>query len=225
MKYFLNGGGREFDHLLELHRIGWFKENNITTLLLIPLAIKEDSWQRRWVKPMQLFDKTQGPTITSITTYSPRDDAITTILQADAIYFTGGSQETLKRRLIDEMNLLETIKESSQLKAIGGGSAGMMVLGEKAIVGASEIKSVTAGFNFVPKTIFDSHFSKHNRLPRLQSVLALSSGFTGIGIDDNTGVILDDTYAVQQIIGPGTATFITSQGKIDRYDSNTVFDR
>ncbi len=219
MQYFINGGGREFDHLLELQKTGWFKDNEISTLLIIPLAIKEDYWQQKWVNPTQLFETTGGPSITSITTYSDRTNAMEKINQADAIYFTGGSQETLIKRLCEELKLLDEIKKSASLKAIGGGSAGMMVLGEQTIFGATAVKSVNQGMNFIDKTIFDSHFTKHNRLDRLKPVIDQLSDFTGIGVDEQTTLILDDNYRPTAIYGEGTVTYYEA-GKTTIYDKN-----
>ena len=222
MYYFINGGGREFDHLHELNNRNWFIENGIKTLLVIPLAIKEEHWQERWNNPTQLFDG--SPDVTSITTYTDREEAINRINSADAIYFPGGSQETLIRRLVDEMHLLETIKSATNLKAIGGGCAGMMAMGESVLVGASTIKRVDPGLNLIPETIFDSHFTKHSRLKRLKKSLVDLTNYLGYGIDENTGAILNDQYEIMKIIGPGTLTKIGKNREISVYDQNTLFN-
>ena len=63
---------------------------------------------------------------------------------------------------------------------------------------------LTGGFNLAPDVVFDTHFLNRNRLSRLFNVLASAPDKTGIGLDEDTGVILRGKTL--EVIGSGKVT-------------------
>lgn len=136
---------------------------------------------------------------------------------ADGIFLTGGDQARLMKMLegTDFVDLMKQkyIKENF---VIAGTSAGAMVLSEFMIsAGGSEeslIKGtveLASGFGFLPGTIIDTHFLERGRFSRLTEALCKKSKFTGIGISEDTGVVITGGKQLKTI-GSGTVMVIES---------------
>jgi len=62
------------------------------------------------------------------------------------------------------------------------------------------------GLGFVPDVIVDQHFSERRRLGRLQATVARHPDLLGLGIDENTAIVLcGDAY---EVIGTGAVTLV-----------------
>src|SRR5262249_30504319 len=46
------------------------------------------------------------------------------------------------------------------------------------------------GFGFLPGAVVDQHLMRRNRVPRLLGVLTTHPGYFGVGIDEQTGVVV-----------------------------------
>ena len=142
--------------------------------------------------------------------------------KADGIMFTGGNQRRLVR-IFNNTEFLEILK--SRYKEgnflIAGTSAGAMAFPDVMIIGGRSAKGLQKGevkmglgFSFTQGLIIDSHFDKRGRFGRLISALAENPSLIGIGLSEDTGVIITSGYDLE-VIGSGTV-FIFDGHQIGR---------
>lgn len=141
-------------------------------------------------------------------------DLVEVIDQSEVIYFAGGNQCVYVNWR--DSNLHYAINELIERGGgIGGGSAGLAIQGDMIYDGCSgsvrseealsdpyhEYISISEGLfelSSLNNTITDSHFSERDRLGRLISFMARISSekdrdeYFGIGLDDNTSVVIDN---------------------------------
>jgi cyanophycinase len=65
------------------------------------------------------------------------------------------------------------------------------------------------GLGLIPKALIDMHFGERGRLPRLLSAVALDPEHLGIGLDENTGVLVEGNSF--EVIGSGVATVVDAE--------------
>ncbi len=147
-----------------------------------------------------------------------RDDAdckkaIREIEQSTGIFFTGGDQS----RIVDFIKgspLGDAIHQRHEQGAvIGGTSAGAAMMPDEMIVGGASVSHPTVdavrmgpGMGFLPGVVVDQHFAQRGRLGRLLTALVLQPAVLGIGIDEDTGIIVDgDEF---EVVGSGAITVV-----------------
>jgi len=137
------------------------------------------------------------------------------LTQCTGVFFTGGDQLKLASRL-GGTDFLNTIKERyyDEPFVVAGTSAGAMALSNIMISGGSATKGhlkgrvkISIGFNFLDNVIIDTHFNARGRFNRLAQVVATQPDMLGIGLEDDTGVIIRQGIE-SQIIGYGTVTIL-----------------
>ena len=116
----------------------------------------------------------------------------------DGIMFTGGNQLRLST-IFGGTNILRIMLDRYRNSPflIAGTSAGAMAMSNTMIYGGEsseallkgEVK-ITTGLAFVPDVIIDTHFVKRGRFGRLTQAVAGNPGCTGIGLGDDTGVLI-----------------------------------
>lgn len=143
------------------------------------------------------------------------DEVIYKLAQCSGIFFTGGDQLQLTSRL-GGTDFLNTIKERyhNEPFVVAGTSAGAMALSNIMISGGSATKAhlkgrvkISIGFNFLDNVIIDTHFNARGRFNRLAQVVATQPDMLGIGLEDDTGIIIRQGCE-SQIIGYGTVTIM-----------------
>ena len=137
---------------------------------------------------------------------------------ATGVFITGGDQLRLIS-LIGGTRLGEILYQRSLTgMPIAGTSAGasimsrhMIAFGRSGPQPSQRMVQMASGLGLTHSLIIDQHFSQRNRLGRLLTAVALNPGLTGVGIDENTALIIrpDDTL---EVIGAGTVTVADSQG-------------
>ncbi len=134
------------------------------------------------------------------------DPAVLDAIAASAgAFFTGGSQA----------RLLEAIRDTTAHRAlrdlwrrggvVAGTSAGASALGETAISGEEDMR-FSPGLDFVPRVVIDQHFSQRDRLGRLRQGLSQTDEHVGIGIDEDTALVIRGEDAA--VIGSGRVTLV-----------------
>ncbi|MBM4764301.1 cyanophycinase [Bacillus sp. B15-48] len=147
--------------------------------------------------------KKLGVTDVEVINVNDRDEAddpkvLETVTELGALFITGGDQNRLAD-IIRETKLHTLLIElwKSGL-VIGGTSAGASIMGEEMII-YSEMKNneeerlrieMGKGFGFEKKLLIDQHFSQRARFGRLISAIAENRELVGIGIDENTAIIV-----------------------------------
>lgn len=129
---------------------------------------------------------------------------------ADIILFSGGDQSRISRIIKDTLThtLLQKRYQNEKF-TIAGTSAGAVVMSEEMISGGrngtiirkNDLK-MGKGLGLMREIIFDSHFIKRHRFGRLAEAVAMYPDKLGVGLGEDTGVIVRDGN-ILEIIGSG----------------------
>lgn len=137
------------------------------------------------------------------------------ILQADGIFMSGGDQTKLMDTLWDTP-AYQSLHQSFHLNrcCIGGTSAGAAVMSRHMIAqGPAVLRprkdavDTDIGLGLLSQAVVDQHFSERRRLARLLSTLALRPDLLGVGIDEDTALVIERGEAME-VIGKGTVTLV-----------------
>ncbi|MEY4028708.1 MAG: cyanophycinase, partial [Pseudomonadota bacterium] len=97
---------------------------------------------------------------------------------------------------------------------IGGTSAGAAVMsrhmiaqGPAVLRPSKEVVDTDIGLGLLSQAVVDQHFSERRRLARLLSTLAMRPDLLGVGIDEDTALVIERGAAIE-VIGQGTVTLI-----------------
>jgi len=135
---------------------------------------------------------------------------IALIKKADCIMFSGGNQSKITRKIGQTTihKILIDRYENDHL-VIAGTSAGAMCMSKEMITGGSSTESfikgavgMGEGMDFISNLIIDSHFIKRGRFGRLAEAVAKFPKHFGIGLAEDTGLVIKngDTF---EVIGSG----------------------
>ncbi|HEY0368262.1 MAG TPA: cyanophycinase [Chthoniobacterales bacterium] len=118
---------------------------------------------------------------------------------ANAVFFTGGDQLKITSQIGDTpvFNRIREIYRAGGL--IAGTSAGASVVCSTMLVGGSARTSprlgdtvqMAPGLGFIRDVIIDQHFAERGRMGRLLGAVAQNPKTLGLGIDENTAVVID----------------------------------
>ena len=131
------------------------------------------------------------------------------------VFMTGGDQMRLVS-LLGGTKLAEKIRtmvrETNVVMA--GTSAGaaamstsMIVRGEPSSHPHKNAVKLSPGLGFLKNIIIDQHFSERGRISRLITAVSYNPYNLGIGIDENTAIILDGN-GVLEVFGEGSTTIV-----------------
>ena len=130
------------------------------------------------------------------------------LLAADVVMFSGGNQQRL-REMFAETEFHDVLLRRYQAEpnfVIAGTSAGAMAMSQHMIRGGSVPDALLKGavkmgpgLGLCPATIIDSHFVKRGRFGRLIEAVALHPKLIGIGLGEDTGVLITDGHLVETI--------------------------
>lgn len=152
--------------------------------------------------------------------------AIDRILSADGIFMTGGDQRRLMERLLDT-GVARAMHTAFHLRrcCIGGTSAGaaalsrvMLAEGDTPSRPLKDAAMIGLGLGFVSGAVIDQHFSQRRRLGRLMSVLAQRPDMLGVGIDEDTALVIERGTAIE-VIGQGVVTLIDGRRMQSNFDA------
>jgi cyanophycinase len=124
---------------------------------------------------------------------------------ATAVWISGGDQcrlTSIYGGTAVERELARLIRRGG---VVGGTSAGASAVCVVMMAGAGK---TARGLGLIVNAIIDQHFTNRSRLGRLLDVLHRHPGQTGIGIDEETAVVLRGADAT--VLGNGTVTVATS---------------
>jgi cyanophycinase len=122
------------------------------------------------------------------------------IRKANCVMFSGGDQRRLVKIIGDsEMHSIMKQRYHDEKFVIAGTSAGAMAMSQEMISGGSSSSSMLKGnvammegFGFLPEVIVDSHFINRGRFGRLTEAVAAFPNLLGIGLGEDTGVIVKE---------------------------------
>jgi cyanophycinase len=143
------------------------------------------------------------------------EDHIKEIKDATGIFMTGGDQKRLLA-IIGGTALDAEMHAALKLRGacIGGTSAGASAMsGHMLATGRAELHpekgsvSLGAGLGFLHRVVVDQHFSERQRLSRLLSVVAQNPYLQGIGIDEDTALVVERGVGIE-VLGEGAVTIV-----------------
>lgn len=132
------------------------------------------------------------------------------IEDADAVMFSGGDQSQISYYLKDsEAHKLLNERYIDDDFIVAGTSAGAVVMSEEMIAGGklrhilrkNDLK-MGKGLGLIKEVIFDSHFIRRGRFGRLAEAVAAHPRKLGIGLGEDTGVVIKEGN-ICEIIGSG----------------------
>jgi len=140
------------------------------------------------------------------------------IERANIVYFTGGDQLRITSTLGGTAVLDAIIEKYYHEKCvIAGTSAGASALSETMIYEGESQEAltkgtvqITAGIGLVTNVVIDSHFIKRGRFSRLMEVVTSNPGHIGLGLGEDTGVIIREGH-VLEAIGNGLIVIFDGQ--------------
>ena len=141
---------------------------------------------------------------------------INRVKNADGIMFTGGDQLRLTSIFggTEIYNVLHDRYYNQEGFVIAGTSAGAMAMSNTMIYqGKSELAhlkgevKITTGLAFMGNVIIDSHFDKRGRFNRLAQAVASNPQCTGIGLGEDTGVIVTGGNNLE-VVGSGAVVIV-----------------
>jgi cyanophycinase len=128
----------------------------------------------------------------------------------DTIFFTGGDQLKITSQLgmTPVCDRLQEIYESGG--TIAGTSAGASVMSTTMMVGGTDESTMrlgegiqlAPGLGFIDDMIIDQHFSERGRIGRLIGAVAQNPRSLGVGIDENTAIVVEQDNRFS-VIGAG----------------------
>ncbi len=118
---------------------------------------------------------------------------------ATGVYFGGGDQNRIMDVLKDEELLTIMRAKYNAGTAFGGTSAGAAVMSDPMMTGDADLKildgakvGVRKGLGLIKDVIFDQHFLVRQRHNRLLGLIMVNPKMIGIGIDEDTAVLIED---------------------------------
>ncbi|GHC42570.1 cyanophycinase [Ulvibacter litoralis] len=129
--------------------------------------------------------------------------------KADCVMFSGGDQSNITKKIGGtKLHKIMSEKYTNEPFVIAGTSAGAMCMSKEMITGGGIKEAFTKGatrmgegMSFIPELIIDSHFIRRGRFGRLAEAVAKFPKIIGIGLAEDTGLIIKGNKF--EVIGSG----------------------
>lgn len=158
-----------------------------------------------------------------------QDETLELLRQATGIFITGGDQGRLVELLVGTL-VMECIRlRNADGVIVAGTSAGasivsaLMMAGGTGVGGDSNdaaarkgMVDLVAGFGLLQDVIIDQHFSQRGRMGRLLSIFAGTPGLIGVGLDEDTAVLIDREGTLETV-GSNMVTIIDGRNTVSDY--------
>lgn len=143
---------------------------------------------------------------------------------ADGVFMTGGDQKRLMAQIGGTRTVGALCRALRERRiVIGGTSAGasamsehMLFDGTREVLPQKGLVHLAAGLGFLKRAIVDQHFSERQRLGRLLSVVAQNPHQFGIGIDEDTALVVE-LHRSLEVVGEGSVTIVDGREMLSNY--------
>lgn len=183
----------------------------ITTASSIPVEVGENY--------LQAFEKLGNTNVGHMMIRNREEvsnpEYLARLKECKCLMFSGGNQLRLSS-IFGGTDFLDLVKQRYLLEpfVIAGTSAGAMAMSQTMIYEGNsssahlkgEVK-ITTGLGLLPGVIIDSHFNKRGRFPRLAQAVAANPGTIGIGLGEDTGVVVRNGEELEAI-GSGAVSIL-----------------
>jgi cyanophycinase len=162
-------------------------------LVVIPTASEKADRMQRFVS--YEYWKEQGlASVSLLHTLDPKKandpSFVKPLKDATAVWLDGGDQKRLAKAYHGTVVEKELRRLLAHGGVIGGTSAGASIMSEIMIAGGEKQAQVDEGFGLLPNVVIDQHFGNRKRQKRLLGVLAKNPRCLGLGIDEETAVVV-----------------------------------
>ncbi|VYU19573.1 cyanophycinase [Clostridium tertium] len=148
---------------------------------------------------------------------SENEENIKLVNEAALIFFTGGDQLRITS-LLGGTNIYDAIKDASLNGCIiVGTSAGASVMSDTMIVKGEDDESprkctlkMAPGLGLVEGVMIDQHFAQRGRVGRLLTGIAQNPEVLGVGIDEDTALVVRDNGDAQ-VVGSGAVYILDAR--------------
>ncbi|GGE99656.1 cyanophycinase [Hymenobacter cavernae] len=147
-----------------------------------------------------------------------RPEYLELVERAAGFWFTGGDQLRLTG-ILGGSHILHRLKERYAYERIivGGTSAGATAMSTPMIYEGTnnagfrkgEI-AITTGLQFLRDVAIDTHFIARGRIVRMAQILATNLSCVGLGLEEDTAVVVHDGRELE-VIGSGLVTILETQ--------------
>jgi cyanophycinase len=186
-------------------------------------GIYEETFRRLGVRQVSALD-------VAVRAEANGDEAVAAIAAATGVFFTGGNQLRITRLLGGTRLDTALHRRREEGLVIAGTSAGAAMMSSVMIVGSAPTMTLRAGvvelgsgLGFLPGVLIDQHFEQRGRLRRLLAAIAQHPHELGLGIDEDTGIVVDGH--VFEVVGSGSVTVVdagglthTNLGEVERHE-------
>jgi cyanophycinase len=138
---------------------------------------------------------------------------------ASVVFFTGGGQLRITTQFGGTRVCEEIQKFYEAGGTIAGTSAGASVMSDTMLVSGESDASHKVGSNllmapglgYLKDVIIDQHFAERGRIGRLIGAVAQNPRLLGIGLDENTAIVVDQAKRFR-VLGSGAAYVVDGRG-------------
>jgi cyanophycinase len=161
-------------------------------------------WRRAEVESVEFLD-----TNSRVDANSP--EFLRPLTKATGVWIAGGVQGRLAdlfagTRLEDEIK--DVVRRGG---VVGGTSAGASIMSRVMIrTGSSSAAKIDRGLGLLSRAVIDQHFTQRRRLERLLGVIQENPEQIGLGIDENTALIVEGNQL--RVIGQSRVTVCIGRG-------------
>jgi cyanophycinase len=144
------------------------------------------------------------------------------IREADVVMFSGGDQLRLSA-IFGGTEFLQILKQRYQKEpfVIAGTSAGAAAASAHMIYRGSSNEAlikghvqITAGLGFIDSVFVDTHFVQRGRIGRLLYAVASNPGILGIGLGEDTGLLITEG-SMMEAIGSGLIILVDGRNMVE----------
>lgn len=140
------------------------------------------------------------------------------VLNATGIFMTGGDQSRLAS-ILGGSEVGKSMHRAYKRRGacVAGTSAGASAVSDHMVGGGRNgihpkkgMLNLIPGLGLLSRVIIDQHFSQRHRLGRLLSIIAQNPFLLGVGIDEDTAIVVDpETHF--EVIGSGAVTIVDAR--------------
>lgn len=140
------------------------------------------------------------------------------VLEATGIFMTGGDQSRLAS-ILGGSEVGKAMHRAFKRRGacIAGTSAGASAQSEHMVAGGRKgvhpkkgMLNLVPGLGLLNRVIIDQHFSQRHRLGRLLSIVAQNPFLLGVGIDEDTAIVVSPDTDLE-VIGAGAVTIVDAR--------------
>ncbi|MFC2168793.1 cyanophycinase [Acidobacteriota bacterium] len=176
----------------------------------------------------RVFDKISNTTVQFMHIHTrelaEHDQYMQRLKKCHIIFFAGGDQLRITSTL-GGTEFLKTIinKYFTEDCIVAGTSAGATAMSQTMIFDGESSEAlvkgsvnITAGMGLIQNVVIDSHFIKRGRFSRLMEIITSNPGHTGIGLGEDTGIIIRKGYLIEAM---GNGLVVVFNGKYIRHSN------